>query len=121
MLQSDRTIRTKLFGLGWPAPHRIIPNAATRRWCHPDGSTKALPAVLNAGSAVLARFARDDADADAILRLQRPMLPFFSPAAPTKGMPDHWIERSALYAGDSARRIHSVVNAAEAVAALTPG
>ena len=120
MLELDRTIRTRLFGLGWPAPHRVLPNAATRRWCHPDGSPKALPGLLNAGSAFLARFAPADAEPDAILRLQRPALPFFSPAAPAKGMPDHWIERSALYAGDAARRIHSVVSAAEAVALLAP-
>ncbi len=32
-LAADETILTQLFGLGWPnAPHRVIPNAATRRW-----------------------------------------------------------------------------------------
>jgi nitronate monooxygenase len=120
MVQSSSTVRTSLFGLGWPAPHRVLPNSATRRWCHPDGSPKALPAAINARSAVLTRFARADGDATAIVRLQRPALPFFSPAAPAKGMPDHWIERSALYAGDSVRRMSSVVSAADAVALLTP-
>lgn len=120
VVQSHRTIRTGLFGLGWPAPHRVVPNAATRHWCHPDGSAKALPAMLNACSAVLSRFAPENADPDAILRLQRPALPFFTPAAPARGMPERWVERSALYAGDSVRRIDSVVSAAEAVAMLTP-
>jgi NAD(P)H-dependent flavin oxidoreductase YrpB (nitropropane dioxygenase family) len=120
MLQSDSTIRTTLFGLGWPAAHRAIPNLATRRWCRPDGSSKTVPAAINARSAALARFAGDGGDATAILRLQRPALPFFSPAAPTKGMPDHWIERLALYAGDSVRRMSSVVSAADAVRLLTP-
>jgi nitronate monooxygenase len=31
-LQADRTVLTELFGLGWAeAPHRVVPNAATRR------------------------------------------------------------------------------------------
>jgi nitronate monooxygenase len=76
--------------------------------------------MLNAGSAILARFAPEDADPNAIVRLQRPGLPFFTPAAPARGMPEQWIERSALYAGESALRIDSVVSAAEAVALLTP-
>lgn len=100
--------------------HTAVPNAATRRWCHPDGSAKTLPTILNAGSAILTRFAREETDATTILRLQRPSLPFFTPAAPAKGMPEHWVDRSALYAGDTVRRIHSVVSAAEAVALLTP-
>lgn len=30
---AETTFLTELFGLGWPsAPHRVIPNAATRRW-----------------------------------------------------------------------------------------
>ena len=120
IMQSDKTIRTNLFGLSWPAPHRVVPNAATDRWCRPDGSARALPAALNAVSAKLSRFARDDGDTAAILRMQRPAMPFFSPAAPTAGMPDHWVERSALHAGSSARRIPEVVSAAEAVALLTP-
>ncbi|MGB8403544.1 MAG: nitronate monooxygenase [Mycobacterium sp.] len=120
VIQSDKTIRTDLFGLGWPAPHRVIPNSATRRWCRASGAAKALPAAINAQSAALARFAREDGDSNAILRWQRPSLPFFSPAAPDKDVPDHWVERSALYAGDSGRRVTSVVSAAEAVALLTP-
>jgi nitronate monooxygenase len=32
-VQARETVLTELFGLGWPdAPHRVIPNAATRRW-----------------------------------------------------------------------------------------
>jgi nitronate monooxygenase len=27
---------TELFGLGWPALHRLIPNAATDRWLRHD-------------------------------------------------------------------------------------
>ena len=31
-----RTIETQLFGLGWPMRHRVVPNAATDRWCRGD-------------------------------------------------------------------------------------
>ena len=32
-LEAEGTLLTELFGLGWAdAPHRVIPNAATRRW-----------------------------------------------------------------------------------------
>ena len=32
-LEAEGTVLTELFGLGWAdAPHRVIPNAATRRW-----------------------------------------------------------------------------------------
>ncbi|MCV7298058.1 nitronate monooxygenase [Mycobacterium barrassiae] len=119
LLHCDRTIATTLFGLSWPARHRVATNEATRRWCHPDGTARRLPSILNAKSAVLARLGPEDADDKAILRLQRPALPIFTPAAPTKDVPDHWIERAALYGGDSALRMHSVVSAAEALSSLS--
>jgi nitronate monooxygenase len=31
LLDADETILTELFGAGWPAPHRVVPNAATER------------------------------------------------------------------------------------------
>jgi nitronate monooxygenase len=31
LLAADETLLTELFGLGWPAPHRVVPNAATER------------------------------------------------------------------------------------------
>ena len=39
-VNADETVLTELFGLGWPdAPHRVIHNAATRRWLgHEDRS-----------------------------------------------------------------------------------
>lgn len=38
LLDSDETILTELFGAGWPAPHRVVANAATER-----GSKEPLP------------------------------------------------------------------------------
>jgi len=43
-----------LFGLGWPAPHRVVANVATRRWCRDDGRARLVPRLINAGSRMLA-------------------------------------------------------------------
>ncbi|MGH2985909.1 MAG: NAD(P)H-dependent flavin oxidoreductase, partial [Solirubrobacterales bacterium] len=32
LLAAHETILTELFGAGWPAPHRVVANAATERW-----------------------------------------------------------------------------------------
>lgn len=116
ILAADKTFRTMLFGLGWPAPHRVIANAATERWCHPDGSAKALPGVINAKSSFLAKLPATTS----VLRMQTPRLPLFSPIAPTTGMPASAVDRTACYAGQTALRITSVISARQAVADLAP-
>jgi nitronate monooxygenase len=35
-LEGSETILTELFGSGWPAAHRVLPNAATERWLRRD-------------------------------------------------------------------------------------
>src|SRR5262245_61393575 len=32
LLAAEETLLTELFGAGWPAPHRVVPNAATQHW-----------------------------------------------------------------------------------------
>ncbi|OBG45577.1 oxidoreductase [Mycobacterium alsense] len=118
IMQADRTIETNLFGLSWPLRHRVVPNAATLRWCRDDGKARALPAALNAVSrpmSVLGYF-----DAGALMRLQSPALPFFTPLAPVAGVPDSWLDSAALYAGETALRIGELVSAGQAVTDLTP-
>ena len=116
VLIADKTFRTMLFGLGWPAPHRVIANAATERWCHPDGTSKALPGVINARSSFLAKLPATTS----VLRMQTPRLPLFSPLAPTVGMPASAVDRTACYAGQTALRMTSVTSARQAVADLSP-
>jgi len=118
ILDAEKTMETTLFGLSWPLRHRVIPNAATRRWCRSDGTAKSLPAALNAGSrwlAVLGYF-----DAGALIRFQSPRLPVFTPLAPLNGMPDSSVDTGALYAGDTALRISEVISAQQAVSDLAP-
>lgn len=118
ILAADKTFRTTLFGLAWPAPHRVVANAATRRWCHDDGRAKLAPRLINARSGVLAKL--PDRATMSVLGLQRPALPVFSPVAPTIGMPDSVVDRTALYAGETVLRLTSVISAQQAVAELTP-
>ena len=118
IMHADTTIETNLFGLSWPLRHRVVPNAATRRWCGDDGRAKALPAALNAASrplAVLGYF-----DARALMRLQSPARPFFTPLAPLAEMPDSWVDHAALYAGETALRISEITSAEWAVKDLRP-
>jgi nitronate monooxygenase len=118
ILAADKTFRTTLFGLAWPAPHRVVANAATRRWCHADGRAKLAPRVINAPSGVLAML--PSRASMSVLGMQRPALPVFSPIAPLAGMPDAVVDRTALYAGETVLRLTSVISAQEAVVALTP-
>jgi NAD(P)H-dependent flavin oxidoreductase YrpB (nitropropane dioxygenase family) len=118
ILKADKTFRTTLFGFGWPLPHRVVANAATRRWCRDDGRAKLVPRLINAGSGMLARL--PDRAIAPVLGLQRPGLPMFSPMAPTIGMPDSVVDRMALYAGESVLRMTTVISAQQAVTELTP-
>ena len=117
VLAADRTVETTLFGLGWPARHRVVPNLATQRWCRSDGTARRLPALINTCSGPLGRVA-PHRGSGSILALQRPGLPLFSPVAPLEGMPEAWTDRAALYAGDSALRMDQVIPAKQAVAEL---
>jgi NAD(P)H-dependent flavin oxidoreductase YrpB (nitropropane dioxygenase family) len=116
LLAAESTYRTTLFGFGWPAPHRVVANDATKRWCRADGAAKLLPRLINARSAAAAKLAT--LSADQIVRAQSAHLPVFSPAAPVKQMPESSVDRTALYAGESVLRMSSVISAHDAVIAL---
>lgn len=119
VLDADRTLLTLLFGLGWPLRHRVVPNAATDRWC---ASAELAPKwVRGVGqlSAPLGR-ALPLGALDAVVSVQRTGIPLLSPAPPLVGMPASTVEHSALYAGETSQRISAVIPAADAVAQLTP-
>ncbi|OBJ94578.1 oxidoreductase [Mycolicibacterium fortuitum] len=118
IIDADRTLETTAFGLAWPERHRVIPNATTDRWCHPDGRARRLPAAINRFSAPLSRM--PDRGDGALLHLQHPALPFLTPITLTADMPAKWADRAALYAGETALRLNRVTTAAQAVADLTP-
>ena len=115
---ATRTLRTLLFGFGWPLAHRVVPNAATDRWCSPDGEVPAWLRVTDHMSGPLTRVLPVSAGALLAAR-QRVPLPLYGPSLPVVGMPEDAVERTALYAGETVAKISDVVSASEAVDRLT--
>ncbi len=102
------TLLTELFGSGWPAPHRVLPNAATRRWLRGDPrGPRWLRALNGAGAPALGRVPLGAMARLAVL--QRPWLPVtLTPQPPVAGMPDRACDALALYAGETVARIGDV-------------
>ena len=114
---AQETVLTELFGMGWPAPHRVVPNAATERWTAGDprgpGWVRALhrvtaPAVSRLPVPMQQRVAAT----------QRPGRPIFGPTAATAGRSDNLLDAGPLYAGECISRIDDVRPAAELVREL---
>lgn len=119
VLAADRTIRTLMFGLGWPRAHRVVPNAITERWCVRNELGPRWVRACGRVSSPLGR-ALPLGALGTIISLQYNALPLFTPALPLVGMNAGLVDRSALYAGETIHRVHGVVPAAEAVAQLAP-
>jgi NAD(P)H-dependent flavin oxidoreductase YrpB (nitropropane dioxygenase family) len=115
---ATNTLRTTLFGFGWPLAHRVVPNAATDRWCGPEGDVPAWLRAADRASGVLAR-ATPVRAGTFLAAGQRVGMPLFGPSPPLAGMSDASVERTALYAGETVRRIGDVISAREAVDRLT--
>jgi nitronate monooxygenase len=120
LLKSEATILTELFGLGWPAaPHRVVPNAATKRWGGPHGRGRLLIRAANRTLSPLA--SRVPAAAQRrLLGRQSPAMPLLSPQPPTDDAPGRLVQSAPLYAGETVARIGRLEPAASLVAALAP-
>jgi nitronate monooxygenase len=120
LVESDETILTELFGMGWPhAPHRVLPNEATRRWLTGDprgpAPVRMLHTVANPFTRVMppgmqARMTRRSATGPLDL----------TAAPPTVGMPAATLETHPLYAGATVARISEIRPAAAVLYDLTP-
>ncbi|MGN6586152.1 MAG: NAD(P)H-dependent flavin oxidoreductase [Solirubrobacterales bacterium] len=140
LLDSRETLLTDLFGAGWPAPHRVVPNAATdhcfgRRSSFVGNTPKkderreegarellrgpCLNRALNYLLAPGARYAPPGLQAR-MMRAQRPGSRLLSPAGPTDDGPATLVDAGALYAGETVARIEEVRPAAELVRTLVP-
>jgi nitronate monooxygenase len=119
LLEAERTIITELFGFGWPAPHRVVPNAATERWLGRDERVPGLNRLLNLLSAPGTRWSPAAAQAR-LIRAQRPGRRILTPRAATDDGPEILVEAGPLYAGETVARIDDVRPAAEIVRHLTP-
>jgi nitronate monooxygenase len=117
LIDARDTVLTELFGLGWPAPHRVVPNAATERWLRGDprgpGWVRALHRLSSVGASRVPISLQ--------MRLaaaQRPGRPFFGPAAATVEGPPNLVDAGPLYAGECIERIDDVRPAADLVRGL---
>jgi NAD(P)H-dependent flavin oxidoreductase YrpB (nitropropane dioxygenase family) len=119
-LDARETILTELFGLGWPAaPHRVIPNGATRRWLHGDPRGPRWIRTANRLSEPLAKRIPEAVQERAV-KHQRPSQPFLGPQPPTDDGPTTLLDSGPLYAGMNVTRISEVRPAADLVQVLTP-
>jgi nitronate monooxygenase len=120
LVEASDTILTELFGAGWPAPHRVIANAATERWLR-DGNSRgpALNRVLHRVFAAAARYA-PIAVQEKVGAAQKPDSRLLGPIAPTDDRPASLLDAGALYAGETVARISDLRPAGELVRALAP-
>jgi NAD(P)H-dependent flavin oxidoreductase YrpB (nitropropane dioxygenase family) len=113
LLAADETLLTELFGAGWPAPHRVVPNAATERWPQPPFANRLLNHLLVPG----VRYAPPSLQAR-MVAAQRPGSRILTPAGPTDDGPPNLVEAGALYAGETVARIDEIRPAATLVREL---
>jgi nitronate monooxygenase len=120
LLAAGDTVLTELFGAGWArAPHRVVPNEATRRWLRGDprgpGAVRALNALVDPLTRRL--------PASAQVRLaaaQRPGRPILSPQPPADDAPENLVDAGPLYAGATVARIDEVGTAGALTRELAP-
>ena len=119
LIEAEETVLTELFGVGWPAPHRVVPNEATVRWLGRDprgpGWVRAFhkataPALSRVPVPMQFRLAAT----------QKPSRPLFGPAAATAGGPPNLVEAGPLYAGECVSRISDIRPAGELLRELVP-
>ena len=119
LIEAHETILTELFGVGWPAPHRVVPNEATVRWLArdprgPPGCARftGRPRRSSPGLPVPMQFR--------LAATQDPRRPMFGPAAAIAGGPPNLVEAGPLYAGECIERITDIRPAGELVRELAP-
>ena len=114
LMESRETVLTGLFGMGWPAPHRVIWNEAAERWLDREGGSPRWLGVLQRASGPLVGLLPVAAQAR-MAASQTAARPLFGPFAPTADGPPNLLDAGALYAGESVARIPDIRPAADLV------
>jgi nitronate monooxygenase len=112
LLEARETVLTELFGMAWPAPHRVIWNEATERWLAGDRRGPAWVRGLNRATAPLAA-RTPEAMRGWLLGRQSVAVPLLSPQAVTDDLPSRLLDVTPLYAGETVARIHDIRPAGE--------
>ena len=118
LLEGRETVLTELFGLAWPAPHRVLWNEATERWLAHDRRGPGWIRALNRLTAPVAVRTPERLQTR-LLQRQSAGLPLLSPQAVTRGMPSRLLDSTPLYAGESVARIHDIRPASDVVIELS--
>lgn len=118
LLEAQDTVLTELFGLGWPAPHRVVRNAATARWLGDDPRGPRWLRGLQTTTAPLVRRLPAGTQGRLAAR-QTASRPLFGPAAATSGGPESLVEAGPLYAGETIARINDIRPAGVLVQEMT--
>ena len=108
------TILTELFGVGWPAPHRVVANAATDRWLRSDPRGPGWVRAFHRATAPV--FSRVPVPLQfRVAATQSAARPLFGPAAATRHGQANLVEAGPLYAGETVARIDDIRPAGELV------
>ena len=119
LVDARETILTELFGAGWPAPHRVVPNQATARWLRQDARGPGWLRIFHRATAPV--FSRVPVPMQfRLAATQTQSRPMFGPAAATVDGPPNLIDAGPLYAGECIDRVTDVRPAGELVRELTP-
>jgi NAD(P)H-dependent flavin oxidoreductase YrpB (nitropropane dioxygenase family) len=117
LLGARETLLTDLFGVGWPAPHRVVPNAATARWVGRDSHAPGWLRALHKATAPI--FSRAPVPLQfRLAATQKSSRPLFGPAAAIIDGPSNLVDAGPLYAGQCVDRISDIRPAGELVAEL---
>ena len=120
LVESSETVLTELFGMAWPhAPHRVIPNGATRRWLTDDPRGPAAVRALHVALSPVGRLTPMSVQMRLARRAATGALDL-TPSAPVKGMPSATLDTHPLYAGETVARVTAIRSAALVVDDLTP-
>ena len=106
ILGAPRTVLTRLFGVGWSCKHRVVPNAATTRWCDATGQIPFWVGLAQRGSErFIQPFAMLRDPGHSGTRTSNCLAVFYTPASLGRGQDAAGVEATALYAGESVARI----------------
>lgn len=120
LLGATRTLNTRLFGMGWPAPHRVATNAATMRWCSRRTEGPVWVQAVNTLS-VPSRWLLSLNQAERLTGFQQLAVPLYLPNALIRTMDACLADVTPLYAGICVGQITKLCSAADAVRELAAG
>jgi len=118
LLDATETLETHLFGLGWHALHRVVPNAATRRWCEHDPLGPRWVRGLQRATEWTSKW-MSARSVEKLLAAQRVDRPLYGPVPLLRGMNPEWADVTPLYAGSAVTEIRDLRPAADVVRELS--